>query len=67
MGIQGLLTFLHAATRPVRVQDEFAGCVLAVDVYSWIHRGSYFCAEKLVLEQPTNAYALLFFFLLINI
>ena len=57
MGIQGLLPFVHEATRRIHVPDEFIGCVLAIDVYCWIHRGAYACADKLALGTPTDAHA----------
>ena len=57
MGISGLLPFLKNASRPTHVR-EFSGLTAAVDVYGWLHKGAFGCAEKLVLGQPTNGYVL---------
>jgi exonuclease-1 len=55
MGISGLLPFLKAASRPANVKD-FVGTTIAVDVYCWLHKGAYGCAEQLARGQPTDAY-----------
>jgi len=47
MGISGLLPFLKKASRPANV-SEFSGKTAAIDVYVWLHKGAFGCAEKLV-------------------
>jgi len=55
MGISGLLPFLKNASRPVHV-SELSGKVAAIDVYCWLHKGAFGCADKLVLSQKTDGY-----------
>jgi len=55
MGISGLLPFLKNASRPVHVR-EFSGCTAAIDVYCFLHKGAFGCAEQLVQGKPTDAY-----------
>eukprot|EP00088_Acartia_fossae_P004576 TRINITY_DN1196_c0_g1_i1.p1 TRINITY_DN1196_c0_g1~~TRINITY_DN1196_c0_g1_i1.p1 ORF type:complete len:793 (+),score=169.99 TRINITY_DN1196_c0_g1_i1:75-2453(+) len=55
MGISGLLPFLKNATRPVHVR-ELKGKTAAIDVYCWLHKGAFGCAEQLVQGKPTDAY-----------
>ena len=55
MGIQGLLPALRAATVATHLR-ELRGQTCAVDVYSWIHRGTYACATELCLEGVSNGY-----------
>ena len=50
MGISGLLPFLKNASRPVHV-SELSGKVAAIDVYCWLHKGAFGCADKLVLVR----------------
>ena len=57
MGISGLLPFLKKASRPVNV-SELSGKVAAIDVYCWLHKGAFGCAEKLVQNQKTDGYVL---------
>jgi exonuclease-1 len=47
MGISGLLPFLKKASRPANV-SEFTGKTAAIDVYCWLHKGAFGCADKLV-------------------
>lgn len=47
MGISGLLPFLKKASRPANV-SEFSGKTAAIDVYCWLHKGAFGCADKLV-------------------
>ena len=47
MGISGLLPFLKNASRPIHI-EEMSGQVAAVDVYCWLHKGAFGCADKLV-------------------
>ncbi|XP_076047031.1 exonuclease 1-like [Oratosquilla oratoria] len=55
MGIQGLLPFLKKASREVHLKD-FKGCIAAVDVYCWLHKGAFSCADKLVRGEKTDGY-----------
>lgn len=55
MGISGLLPFLKKASRPANV-EEFSGQSCAIDVYCWLHKGAFGCADKLVQNQPTDGY-----------
>ncbi|CAH1402373.1 unnamed protein product [Nezara viridula] len=55
MGIQGLLSFLDKASRPVNI-SEFSGCTVAVDTYCWLHKGAFSCAEKLARGEQTDQY-----------
>ena len=47
MGITGLLPFMKKASRPSNV-SEFSGKTAAIDVYCWLHKGAFGCADKLV-------------------
>jgi exonuclease-1 len=51
MGISGLLPFLKKASRPANV-SEFSGKTAAIDVYCWLHKGAFGCADKLVQVGP---------------
>jgi len=53
MGIQGLLPFLKNASRPANV-EEFRGKTAAIDVYCWLHKGAFGCADKLVQNQVSR-------------
>ncbi|XP_037087909.1 exonuclease 1-like [Pollicipes pollicipes] len=55
MGISGLLPFLKRSTRPASVR-EFSGGTVAVDAYSWLHKGAFACADRLAQGQPTDVY-----------
>ncbi|KAF0308683.1 Exonuclease 1 [Amphibalanus amphitrite] len=55
MGITGLLPFLKKSTRPASVR-EFSGGTAAVDAYSWLHKGAFACADRLVRGEPTDVY-----------
>ncbi len=35
---------------------SWSGCTVAVDVYCWLHRAAFGCAEQLVQGRPTDAY-----------
>ena len=35
---------------------EFSGCTAAIDVYCWLHKGAFGCAEQLVRGNKTNGY-----------
>lgn len=55
MGISGLLPFLKNSCRPTNLR-EFSGLTVAVDVYCWLHKGAFGCAEQLVQGRPTDGY-----------
>jgi len=55
MGIQGLLPVLRSLTVPTHLR-ELRGQTCAVDVYSWIHRGTYACATELCMEGSSDGY-----------
>ena len=46
MGINGLLPVLKSITRPGHV-SQYAGKRVAIDAYSWLHKGAYACAKEL--------------------
>jgi exonuclease-1 len=54
MGVPGLLPALKDVARPAHV-STFAGASVAVDAYSWLHKGSYSCARELCEGLPTMA------------
>ena len=58
MGISGLLPFLKKASRPANV-SEFSGKTAAIDVYCWLHKGAFGCADKLV--QVCIPFVILFY------
>lgn len=56
MGISGLLPLLRSITRKVHLA-EFAGQSVAVDAYSWLHKGIYgSCAVDLFHGRPNDWY-----------
>ncbi|KAK9468736.1 PIN domain-like protein [Lipomyces arxii] len=55
MGITGLLPLLKSIQQPIHIK-EFAGQVVAVDGYVWLHRGAISCAVELALNRPTSKY-----------
>ena len=55
MGISGLLPLLKSASRPTNI-SELGHSTAAVDVYCWMHKGAFGCAEKLVQGQKTDGY-----------
>lgn len=57
MGISGLLPFLKKSSEPCHVRN-LAHSTVAIDVYCWLHKGAFGCAQKLVQGQPTNGYIL---------
>ena len=57
MGITGLLPFLKKSSEPCHVRD-LAHSTVAIDVYCWLHKGAFGCAQKLVQAQPTTGYIL---------
>ncbi|KAK9367249.1 hypothetical protein V1509DRAFT_627433 [Lipomyces kononenkoae] len=55
MGISGLLPLLKSIHQPTHVK-EFAGQVIAVDAYVWLHRGAIACATDLAFGNHTRKY-----------
>lgn len=53
MGISGLLPLLRSITRRVHI-ETLAGQAVAVDAYSWLHKGVFMCANDLFHSRPTN-------------
>lgn len=46
MGINGLLPVLKSITKPTHV-SKYKGTSVAVDGYSWLHKGAYCCSKEL--------------------
>lgn len=55
MGITGLLPLLRSVTRRVHI-ESLAGQAVAIDAYSWLHKGVFLCAHDLFHDRPTNGY-----------
>ncbi|WOL19658.1 hypothetical protein Cni_G28460 [Canna indica] len=53
MGIQGLLPLLKSIMVPIHV-EELRGQTVAVDAYSWLHKGAFSCATQLCKGLPTS-------------
>ncbi|XP_019055251.1 PREDICTED: exonuclease 1 isoform X2 [Nelumbo nucifera] len=53
MGIQGLLPLLKSIMIPTHIKD-FNGLTVAVDTYSWLHKGAFFCSKELCKGEPTS-------------
>ncbi|CAL9080144.1 unnamed protein product [Musa textilis] len=53
MGIQGLLPLLKSIMAPIHV-EELRGQTVAVDAYSWLHKGAFSCATQLCKGLPTS-------------
>jgi exonuclease 1 len=53
MGIKELLPLLKPVTQQLHI-SEYRGQKVAVDGYSWLHKGVYACARELCLRQPTT-------------
>lgn len=54
MGIQGLLPLLRSVTKKVHI-ESLAGEAVAIDAYSWLHKGVYTCVVDLFHQRPTLA------------
>ncbi|KAF3449829.1 hypothetical protein FNV43_RR05908 [Rhamnella rubrinervis] len=52
MGIQGLLPLLKSVMVPIHIKD-LDGCCVAVDTYSWLHKGALSCSKELCKGLPT--------------
>ncbi|KAF2024698.1 exodeoxyribonuclease 1 [Setomelanomma holmii] len=55
MGISGLLPLLKSIHKPCNLK-KFAGQIIGVDAYGWLHRGTAACAIDLALDKPTTKY-----------
>jgi len=55
MGIAGLLPLLKSITNRVHI-ETLAGQAVAIDAYSWLHKGVYLCAHDLFHQRHTNGY-----------
>ncbi|KAH9797549.1 exonuclease 1 [Citrus sinensis] len=53
MGIQGLLPLLKSIMIPIHIK-ELEGCCVAVDTYSWLHKGALSCSRELCKGLPTS-------------
>ncbi|KAJ4849968.1 hypothetical protein Tsubulata_004862 [Turnera subulata] len=53
MGIQGLLPLLKSTMEPIHIK-ELQGCSVAVDTYSWLHKGALSCSTQLCKGLPTS-------------
>ncbi|CAA0254359.1 unnamed protein product [Arabidopsis thaliana] len=53
MGIQGLLPLLKSIMVPIHIK-ELEGCIVAVDTYSWLHKGALSCSRELCKGLPTK-------------
>ncbi|KAL6845251.1 hypothetical protein ACP4OV_024746 [Aristida adscensionis] len=53
MGIQGLLPQLKSIMVPIGV-EELRGQTVAVDTYSWLHKGALSCGDRLCKGIPTT-------------
>jgi exonuclease-1 len=56
MGISGLLPLVQPASVEVHIQS-YAGMRVAVDAYSWLHKGAYACAMDLAQARKTQGCA----------
>lgn len=55
MGIKGLLPQLRNIIERKHV-SQYAGHKVAIDTYSWLHKGTYCCALELCTGAPTDKY-----------
>ena len=53
MGIQGLLPLLKSIMLPIHIKD-LEGCTVAVDTYSWLHKGALSCSRELCKGLSTS-------------
>jgi exonuclease-1 len=59
MGISGLLPLLKSIQVTTHVK-QYAGKVVGVDGYVWLHKGAFSCAWDLALGNHTTKYQFLF-------
>ena len=53
MGISGLLPVLKSITNGKHI-SSYAGQRVAIDAYSWLHKGAYSCSQDLCERQHTT-------------
>ncbi|XP_039117634.1 exonuclease 1-like [Dioscorea cayenensis subsp. rotundata] len=53
MGIQGLLPLLKTVMAPITI-EELRDQTVAIDVYSWLHKGAFSCSIELCKGLPTS-------------
>ncbi|PNX60000.1 exonuclease 1-like protein, partial [Trifolium pratense] len=53
MGIQGLLPLFKSIMLPIHIKD-LHGCSVAIDTYSWLHKGALSCSTDLCKGIPTS-------------
>ncbi|XP_038894034.1 exonuclease 1 isoform X2 [Benincasa hispida] len=53
MGIQGLLPLLKSIMVPIHIKD-LEGSSVAIDTYSWLHKGAFSCSKELCNGLPTS-------------
>ncbi|KAG7012503.1 Exonuclease 1, partial [Cucurbita argyrosperma subsp. argyrosperma] len=53
MGIQGLLPLLKSIMVPIHIKD-LEGSSVAIDTYSWLHKGAFSCSKELCNALPTS-------------
>ncbi|XP_022994764.1 exonuclease 1 isoform X2 [Cucurbita maxima] len=53
MGIQGLLPLLKSIMVPIHIKD-LEGSSVAIDTYSWLHKGAFSCSKDLCNALPTS-------------
>ncbi|KAI5384825.1 Rad2 nuclease, variant 2 [Lathyrus oleraceus] len=53
MGIHGLLPLLKSIMLPIHIKD-LHGCSVAIDTYSWLHKGALSCSTDLCKGIPTS-------------
>ncbi|PSS02969.1 Exonuclease [Actinidia chinensis var. chinensis] len=53
MGIQGFLPLLKSIMVPIHIKD-LEGCCVAIDTYSWLHKGALSCSKELCKGQSTS-------------
>jgi exonuclease 1 len=53
MGISGLLPLLKSIQTNTHIR-HYAGKIVGVDGYVWLHRGAFACAWDLALGNPTT-------------
>ena len=55
MGIHGLIPLLKPACKPTNI-SQFRGKTFAIDVYCFLHKGAFGCAEQLAQGKQTDGY-----------
>lgn len=53
MGITNLLQFIKDAGEAISVHD-LKGATVAIDAYSWLHKGIFACADKLARGEDSD-------------